>query len=181
MIKLIKYLRHYKKESIIGPLFKLLEACFELIVPLIMARIIDVGIQNRDLPYILKMVSVLVSFGVLGLACSLTAQYFAAKAAVGFGTELRHDLFLHIEGLSYSEIDKAGSSTLVTRRPSDINQGAVGSQSGTTFVPSFSVYCSRSVGHGMYDQYPAVDHFFACHSSFVNCYLWNYDGNDSSL
>lgn len=130
MIKLIKYLRHYKRESIIGPLFKLLEACFELIVPLIMARIIDVGIQNRDLPYILKMGSVLVLFGVLGLACSLTAQYFAAKAAVGFGTELRHDLFLHIEELSYSEIDKAGSSTLITRMTSDINQA----QSGVNLV-----------------------------------------------
>lgn len=130
MIKLIKYLRHYKKESIIGPLFKLLEACFELIVPLIMARIIDVGIQNRDLLYILKMGSVLVLFGVLGLACSLTAQYFAAKAAVGFGTELRHDLFLYIEELSYSEIDKAGSSTLITRMTSDINQA----QSGVNLV-----------------------------------------------
>ena len=84
MRKLVKYLKNYKKESVIGPLFKLLEACFELLVPLIMARIIDVGIKNRDLPYILQMGSILVAFGVLGLICSLTAQYFAAKAAVGF-------------------------------------------------------------------------------------------------
>ena len=130
MRKLLRYLRHYKKESIIGPLFKLLEACFELIVPLVMANIIDIGIKNQDMPYIWKMGVVLVLFGVLGLACSLTAQYFAAKAAVGFGTELRHDLFAHINSLSYAEIDQAGSATLVTRMTSDINQV----QSGVNLV-----------------------------------------------
>lgn len=130
MRKLVKYLKNYKKESIIGPLFKLLEACFELVVPLIMANIIDIGIKNRDLTYILKMGSILVLFGVLGLACSLTAQYFAAKAAVGFGTELRHELFRHIGELSYTEIDKAGNSTLITRMTSDINQA----QSGVNLV-----------------------------------------------
>ncbi len=130
MRKLLRYLRHYKKESIIGPLFKLLEACFELIVPLVMANIIDIGIKNQDMPYIWKMGAVLVLFGVLGLACSLTAQYFAAKAAVGFGTELRHDLFAHINSLSYAEIDQAGSATLVTRMTSDINQV----QSGVNLV-----------------------------------------------
>lgn len=130
MIRLIGYLRHYKKESVIGPLFKLLEACFELIVPLVMADIIDVGITSRDLPYILRMGGVLVLFGVLGLACSLTAQFFAAKAAVGFGTELRHDLFKHIGELSYTEIDEAGNATLVTRMTSDINQA----QSGVNLV-----------------------------------------------
>ena len=92
MFRLLPYLKRYKKESIIGPLFKLLEACFELIVPLVMADIIDVGIKNQDIGYILKMGGVLVFLGVLGLTCSLTAQYFAAKAAIGFGTELRHDL-----------------------------------------------------------------------------------------
>lgn len=130
MTKLIKYLGNYKKESVIGPLFKLLEACFELIVPLIMARIIDVGIKNRDMTYILQMGSVLVLFGVLGLTCSLTAQYFAAKAAVGFGTELRHDLFRHIGELNYAKLDQAGNSTLITRMTSDINQA----QSGVNLV-----------------------------------------------
>lgn len=130
MRKLLRYLKHYKKESIIGPLFKLLEACFELIVPLVMANIIDIGIKNQDMPYIWKMGAVLVLFAVLGLACSLTAQYFAAKAAVGFGTELRHDLFAHINSLSYAEIDQAGSATLVTRMTSDINQV----QSGVNLV-----------------------------------------------
>lgn len=130
MFRLLPYLSKYKKESVIGPLFKLLEACLELIVPLVMAKIIDVGIKNHDMPYILKMGGVLVFFGVLGLACSMTAQYFAAKAAIGFGTELRHDLFAHIEGLSYTEIDKAGNSTLVTRMTSDINQV----QSGVNLV-----------------------------------------------
>lgn len=126
MKKLLRYLRHYKKESIIGPLFKLLEACFELIVPLVMANIIDIGIKNQDMPYIWKMGVVLVLFGVLGLTCSLTAQYFAAKAAVGFGTELRHDLFAHISVLSYAEIDEVGNATLVTRMTSDINQVQAG-------------------------------------------------------
>ena len=130
MFRLLPYLKRYKKESIIGPLFKLLEACFELIVPLVMADIIDVGIKNQDMGYILKMGGVLVFLGVLGLTCSLTAQYFAAKAAIGFGTELRHDLFAHIEALSYTEIDQAGSSTLVTRMTSDINQV----QSGVNLV-----------------------------------------------
>lgn len=111
MRKLIPYLKNYKKESIIGPLFKLLEAVFELIVPLVTARIIDIGIQNRDIPYIWKMAALLVAFGVMGLLCSLLAQYFAAKAAVGFGTELRHDLFCHIEQLSYAAVDKAGSAS----------------------------------------------------------------------
>nr|WP_317379456.1 ABC transporter ATP-binding protein [uncultured Faecalimonas sp.] len=130
MFQLIPYLKGYKKESVIGPLFKLLEACFELIVPLVMAKIIDVGIENRDMPYILKMGGILVLLGVIGLVCSLTAQYFAAKAAVGFGTELRHDLFRHISTLSYREIDQAGSATLVTRMTSDINQV----QSGVNLV-----------------------------------------------
>lgn len=130
MRNLLIYLKDYKKESIIGPLFKLLEATFELIVPVIMARIIDIGIKNQDTLYIWKMGAVLVIFGVLGLTCSLLAQYFAAKAAVGFGTALRHDLFWHIENLSHAEVDKAGSSTLVVRMTSDVNQV----QSGVNLV-----------------------------------------------
>lgn len=126
MLKLVKYLKDYKKESIIGPLFKLLEACFELLVPLVVARIIDVGIRNQDIPYILKMCSIMVAFGILGLGCSLTAQYFAAKAAAGFGTELRKDMYSHINGLSYTELDMIGTSTLVTRMTSDINQAQAG-------------------------------------------------------
>ena len=130
MRKLLKYLNDYKKESVIGPLFKLLEACFELVVPLIMANMIDIGIRKQDTGYILRMGSILILFAVLGLACSLTAQYFAAKASVGFGTALRHDMFRHIQSLSYAEIDRAGSATLVTRITSDINQV----QSGVNLV-----------------------------------------------
>lgn len=130
MRKLLIYLKDYKNESIIGPLFKLLEATFELIVPVIMAHIIDIGIKNHDTLYIWKMGAVLVIFGILGLTCSLLAQYFAAKAAVGFGTALRHDLFWHIENLSHAEVDKAGSSTLVVRMTSDVNQV----QSGVNLV-----------------------------------------------
>ena len=151
MFQLIPYLKGYKKESVIGPLFKLLEACFELIVPLVMAKIIDVGIENRDMPYILKMGGVLILLGVIGLACSLTAQYFAAKAAVGFGTELRHDLFRHISTLSYQEIDQVGSATLVTRMTSDINQV----QSGVNLVLRLflrSPFMLSGGCHGIYSQ-----------------------------
>lgn len=126
MLKLAKYLKGYIKESIIGPLFKLLEACFELIVPLVMANIIDIGIKNGDKAYIFKMGGIMVLLGVLGLICSLTAQYFAAKAALGFGTALRNDLFAHINSLSFSEIDKIGTSSLVTRITSDVNQAQTG-------------------------------------------------------
>lgn len=126
MIKLRRYLADYKKESVIGPLFKLLEACFELLVPLVMARIVDVGIRQGDVSYIMKMCAVMVAFGVLGLACSVTAQYFAAKAATGFGTKLRDDLFRHMNSLSYTELDMVGTSTLVTRITSDVNQAQAG-------------------------------------------------------
>ena len=122
MRKLLKYLKAYKLESVLGPLFKLLEAAFELLVPLVMAQIIDVGIKNQDLPYILKMGGILILLGVIGLVCSITAQYFAAKAAAGFGTGLRNDLFAHINRLSYGEIDSIGMATLITRMTSDANQ-----------------------------------------------------------
>ena len=122
MKKLLVYLKDYKKESILGPLFKLLEATFELIVPLVMAAIIDVGIAAGDKPYIMKMCLVLILLAVIGLVCAITAQYFAAKAAVGFSTKLRHALFQHIESLSFSEMDTVGTSTLITRMTSDINQ-----------------------------------------------------------
>lgn len=122
MKDLIKYLRHYIKESILAPLFKMLEASFELFVPLVMAVIIDTGIKNSDKPYIFKMGMVLVGLAIVGFISALTAQYFAAKAAVGFGKELRGDLYRHINTLSYSEIDKIGISTLITRLTADVNQ-----------------------------------------------------------
>lgn len=122
MKKLLKYFKDYKLESILGPLFKLLEASFELFVPLVMAQIIDVGIKNKDISYIFRMGGILVLLAAIGLTCSLTAQYFSAKAAVGIATKLRNDLFRHINSLSYREIDTIGTSTLVTRMTSDINQ-----------------------------------------------------------
>ena len=122
MKKLLVYLKDYKKESVLGPLFKLLEATFELIVPLVMAAIIDTGVATGDKPYIMKMCMVLVLLAVIGLTCSVTAQYFAAKAAVGFATKLRHALFAHIESLSFTEMDTVGTSTLITRMTSDVNQ-----------------------------------------------------------
>lgn len=122
MKKLLVYLKDYKKESVLGPLFKLLEATFELIVPLVMAAIIDTGVATGDKSYIMKMCMVLVLFAVIGLTCSVTAQYFAAKAAVGFATKLRHALFAHIESLSFTEMDTVGTATLITRMTSDVNQ-----------------------------------------------------------
>lgn len=122
MKSLLKYLKDYKKETILAPLFKMLEASFELFVPLVMAAIIDTGIAHADTGYILKMGAVLVGLGIIGLICSVTAQYFSAKAAVGFATKLRHALFAHIQGLSYTELDSVGSSTLITRMTSDVNQ-----------------------------------------------------------
>ena len=125
-----RYLGEYKKESILGPLFKLLEASFELIVPLVVASIIDKGIAGADKGYIVKMSLFMVLLGIVGLISAVTAQYFAAKAAVGFSTRLRHELFSHIQKFSFSEIDNVGTSTMITRMTSDINQV----QSGVNMV-----------------------------------------------
>ena len=122
MKRLMMYLKDYKKESILAPLFKLLEAFFELMVPLVMANIIDYGISNRNMGYIGKMGLLLLLLGVVGLASSITAQFFAAKAAVGVSTKLRQALFDHIEDLSFTDFDKAGTSTMITRMTSDVNQ-----------------------------------------------------------
>lgn len=122
MKKLLCYLKEYKKESVLGPLFKLLEATLELFVPLVVAAIIDTGIGNQDRGYVVKMCLVFVLLGLIGLAFSVTAQYFAAKAAVGFVTTIRHVLFGHIQKLSYAELDTQGTSTLITRMTSDMNQ-----------------------------------------------------------
>ena len=130
MKTLLAYLKDYKKESILAPLFKMLEASFELFVPLVMAAIIDVGIANQDKPYIVKMCFVLIALGIIGLVCSITAQYFAAKAAPGVGTGIRHGLFEHIQKFTFTEMDQLGTSTLITRMTSDINQ----IQSGVNLV-----------------------------------------------
>ena len=122
MRKLMRYIRGYEKQTVLAPLFKMLEACFELFVPLVVAGIIDTGIKNADTVYIWQRCGLLVILAAVGLACSLTAQYFSATAALGFGTALRKDLFRHIDTLSYSELDGIGTPTLVTRMTSDINQ-----------------------------------------------------------
>lgn len=130
MKSLLVYLKDYKKETVLGPLFKLLEASFELIVPLVVASMIDVGIANNDRDYVVKMCLVMAALGVTGLVSSVTAQFFAAKAAVGFATKLRHALFEHIQSLSFSNMDQQGASSLITRMTSDINQ----LQSGVNMV-----------------------------------------------
>ena len=126
MKMILRYMKDYKKESILGPLFKLLEASFELLIPLVMAAIIDTGIANGDKGYIYKMCGIMVVLGLIGMVCAITAQFFAAKAAVGFGTKLRHALFAHIQGLSYTEFDTLGTSTMITRMTGDINQVQTG-------------------------------------------------------
>ena len=120
--KLLKYMKGYGKECVLGPLFKLLEASFELLVPLVVARIVDIGIGTGDGGYIVKMCLVMILLGVIGLCCAITAQYFAAKAAVGFAARLRHAVMEHVLKLGYHEIDRLGTSTLVTRMTADINQ-----------------------------------------------------------
>lgn len=122
MKKLLVFLKDYKKETVLAPLFKMLEAGFELFVPLVMAAVIDRGIAESNIPYVLKMGLVLIMLGLIGLTCSITAQYFAAKAAVGFSTGLKHALFEHIQSLSFSEMDTLGASTMITRMTSDANQ-----------------------------------------------------------
>ncbi|SEF48473.1 ATP-binding cassette, subfamily B [Eubacterium ruminantium] len=122
----LKYLKNYKLQTIMAPLFKMLEATFELFVPLVVAKMIDVGIAGGDKGYVMKMGGLLVALAFVGLVCSVTAQYFAAKAAMGFGRELRADLFKHILSISYNEIDKNGTSTLITRMTSDVNQMQTG-------------------------------------------------------
>lgn len=126
MLKLIKYLKGYTLQSILAPLFKFLEACFELTVPIVMANIIDIGVKNSDGGYVWKMGAVLIILGVLGLAAAITAQYFSAKAALGFGTALRRDFYRHLNTLSHAEIDKIGTSTMITRITNDINQAQTG-------------------------------------------------------
>ncbi len=122
MKKMLSYLKNYKLESVLGPLFKLLEASFELLVPLVVAAIIDVGIANGNRSYVIRMTLVLIGLGLVGLACSATAQFFAAKASVGMATGLRRNLFAQIQTFTYSDLDEIGTSTLITRMTSDINQ-----------------------------------------------------------
>ena len=122
MHKLISYLKDYKKEAILGALFKLFEAILELMVPLVMVKIIDVGVVNKDLNYILRMGGILVLLGAVGLASALVCQYLASRASQGFGTKLRSELFSHINSLSHSEIDKIGTPSLITRITNDVNQ-----------------------------------------------------------
>ncbi|MBE5887868.1 MAG: ABC transporter ATP-binding protein [Lachnospiraceae bacterium] len=130
MKKILYFLKDYKKESVIAPLFKMLEAIFELIVPLVVAQIIDIGIANADKTYIFGRCGILILLAVIGLVCAISAQYFAAKAAVGFATQLRSALFAHIQKLSFTDLDQIGTSTLITRMTSDMNQ----LQSGVNMV-----------------------------------------------
>ena len=126
MRRLLIYLKGYYREAVLAPLFKMLEASFELAVPLVMANIIDVGIGNQDESYIWKMCAVMILLGVVGLLCSVTAQYFSARAAMGFSTALRHSLFSHIQTFSYRELDLLGTPTLITRITNDVNQAQTG-------------------------------------------------------
>ena len=126
MKRLFVYLKPYKKECICAPLFKMLEAIFELFVPLVIAAIIDTGIAGHDKGYIVRMSLILVALGLIGVTCSITAQFFSAKAATGFASRLRHALFEHLQSLSYTEIDSLGTSTMITRMTSDVNQAQSG-------------------------------------------------------
>ncbi len=122
MIKLIHFMKDYKKEAILGPIFKLIEAILELFVPIVMAKIIDIGVRNSDITYIFKMGGILILLGVSGLGFALICQYYASIASQGVGTSIRSALFKHINTLSHTEIDKIGTPTLITRLTNDVNQ-----------------------------------------------------------
>ena len=126
MFKLLKYLKQYRKQAILGPLFKLLEATLELLVPLIVAAVIDYGIREQDKAYVIRMTLALAGLGLIGLVFSVTAQYFSAKASVGFVTKLRHVLYTHIQGFNYASLDQIGIPTLITRMSADMNQVQTG-------------------------------------------------------
>lgn len=151
MKKLLVYLKDYKKETVLAPLFKMLEATFELFVPLVMAAIIDRGIGGGNTSYVFRMGGILVLLGVVGLVCSITAQYYAAKAAVGFSTKLKHSLFEHIRGLSFTEIDTLGTSTMITRMTSDVNQVQNGVNMVLRLFLAFPLHCFRRHDYGVYD------------------------------
>ena len=148
MKQLLSYLKQYKKECILGPLFKLLEALFELLVPLVMTSIIDVGIRYGDREYILQRCGILVLLAVVGLVCSITAQYFAAKAATGFSARLRSALFSHVQSLSYSEIDTLGSATMITRMTCE--SAAERGESCPAFAAQISLCGFWRDAHGLY-------------------------------
>lgn len=150
MRKLLVYMKDYKKESFLAPLFKLLEATFELIVPLVIAQIIDVGIQTGDTGFIISRCLLLVGFGVVGMVSAITAQYFAAKAAVGFATGLRHSLFQKINELSFSLLDRVGTSTLLTRITNDVNQVQNGVNLVLRLFMALAVHCVRRMRYGVH-------------------------------
>ena len=179
MISLLVHLKDYKKESVLAPLFKMLEASFELFVPLVMAAVIDVGIAQKDRPYIVKMCFVLIALGIIGLVCSITAQYFAAKAASGFATGVRHALFEHIQKFTFTEMDTLGTSTLITRMTSDINQV----QSGVNlvlrlFLRSPFIWCND---YGIYGRYKGRTGFCCHNSAFISRGIWNHAGHDAII
>ena len=181
MRSLFIYLKNYKKETILAPLFKMLEASFELLVPLVMAAVIDKGIAQKDSPYIIRMCLVLIVLGIVGLICSLTAQYFSAKAAAGFGTGLRHALFEHIQHFGFSEMDEIGSSTLVTRMTSDVNQAQAGVNLVLRSFFTFAFYCIRRNGNVFYGRCQSGNGFCCCNSSFVGSCIWDHADYNASL
>ena len=181
MISLLVHLKDYKKESVLAPLFKMLEASFELFVPLVMAAVIDVGIAQKDRPYIVKMCFVLIALGIIGLVCSITAQYFAAKAASGFATGVRHALFEHIQKFTFTEMDTLGTSTLITRMTSDINQVQSGVNLGTASVSPVSFYCIWCNDYGIYGRYKGRTGFCCHNSAFISRGIWNHAGHDAII
>ena len=181
MKHLLKQLKAYRKESILGPLFKLLEAGFELLVPLLVAAMIDQGVKLGDKSVIVRMSLMMVGLGLIGLLCSVTAQYFAAKAAVGFSTKLRHILFEKIESLSFSKMDTVGTSTLITRMTSDINQV----QSGVNLVlrlflrSPFIVFGAMAMR--FYSKCKSGNGFCSYHTSAFNSGILRYGCKPSTL
>ncbi len=163
-----------QKESILGPLFKMLEASFELFVPLVVASMVDVGIANRSVSYVVRMGGLLLLLAAIGLTCSLTAQYFAAKAATGTATALRNNLFSHIGTLSYTEIDTIGTSTLITRMTSDINQVQNGINMTLRLLLRSPICGIWLHDHGIYRRCSYSYDICSDYSCIVRCSIWHH-------
>ena len=180
MWKLLKYMKAYKKEYGLHRCSSYLEALFELFVPLVMAKIIDIGIAQGDRPYIVRMCLLMAALGLIGLVCSITAQYFSAKAAVGFAARLRHELFAHIQSLSFSEMDVHGTSTLITRMTSDINQV----QSGTNLFLRLFMRSPFIVFGAMimaFDRCKSGSHICGGDPDFVCDCIWHHAREHSAV
>lgn len=174
MRRLAVYLKNYKKESILAPFFKFLEVVFDLLVPVVIARMIDVGIAGNNREVIIQNFFILLLMAAAGLTVSITAQFFAAKASTGFAAELRQAVFDHVQSFSFSQLDRLGTDTLITRLTDDINQVQNGLNMGLRLLLRSPFYCPWFHGHGLYCQCALRPDFCCSHSCTFSGRLSHY-------